>query len=170
MKEKMWQSNRATSSAIDEPLSAYPNIPAALEGGSLINRGQHPRSDVVEENRVAEVCLLHCLYVYSDTSNISFDLQEAVTPKPRFFSDIFSCIVPRFASVGSAVQFLFTLYNDLVLVFAQTFSGIQNKRASLKADLHTQIKDSISLFTQQMLRQLTLEFTQPADGNRIQTL
>lgn len=78
--------------------------------------------------------------------------------------------MPRFTSVGLAVQFLFTLYNDLVLPLAQTISGIQNKRALLKADLHTQIKDSISLFVQQMPRQLTLEFTQPADGNRIQTL
>jgi len=76
---------RATSSTIDEPLFTDPNIPAALEGRSLMNRGQHPPLDVVEENRVAEVCLLHCLHVNKDTSKIFFNLQEAVTPKPRFF-------------------------------------------------------------------------------------
>jgi hypothetical protein len=76
--------SRATSSTIDEPFFADPNISAALEGRFLINRGQHSRSGVVEENRVAEFCLLHCLQVNSDTPNIFFNLQEAVTPKPRF--------------------------------------------------------------------------------------
>jgi len=76
---------RATSSTIDAPLFADPNIPAAPEGHSLMNCGQHPRSDVVEENRVAEVCLLHCLHVNKDTSKIFFNLQKAVTLKPPFF-------------------------------------------------------------------------------------
>ena len=49
--------------------------------------------------------------------------------------------MPRFTSVGLAVQFLFTLYNNLV--FDLHKRSVEYK-TSFMADLHTQIRDSIS--------------------------
>ena len=58
-----------------------PRLSAYLEECFVGNRGEPPRSDVVENSMVPEVCLQHCwaLKIKLDTLRIFFSLQEAVS-------------------------------------------------------------------------------------------
>ena len=47
---------------INEPQSADPHLAKALEGSYIGIRRKQPQSDVVEESRVPEVCLLEFMY------------------------------------------------------------------------------------------------------------
>jgi hypothetical protein len=55
-KKKMWRNT------INELQSADPHLAAALEGLFIENRGKQPQSEVMEENRITEFCLLQSLH------------------------------------------------------------------------------------------------------------
>jgi len=85
---------------------------AALKGIFTGNRGRQPQSDVVEESRVPEVCLLQ---LKVDILNIFFNLQEA--PNLETMLQKANVHIPYFLYCGInspyvdlAVHFSFTLY------------------------------------------------------------
>jgi len=77
--------------SINQSDSADVHIATVLEGRFVGNRGKQPHSDVVEESRVPEDCLLQCLHGNSRWTRGAFSLifgkhaLEGLCSQCRFF-------------------------------------------------------------------------------------